>query len=135
MAQTKITDEQIQQHLQEGMTREEIAALYHMSTHRVSHRIRRMQQIEERQRQLREQPPIIIQPMDTVVRLSDRTWFRVKEIDEEKAVLCKTIAGEHPDRRRQITVSRDKLSIDFEKKDYAPVKCYIDPALKKAEKG
>lgn len=135
MAQIKVTDEQICRHLQEGMTRKEIAALYHMSLDRVSFRIRRMQQIEERQRQLREQPPISIQPMDTVVRLSDRTWFRIKEIDEEKAVLQKTLAGEHPDRRKQITVSRDKLSIDFEKKDYAPVKCYIDPALRKTEKG
>lgn len=127
MSKAKITDEQILQHLQEGLKQREIADKYDMLPSTLSLRIKKLREKEARACQ----PPINIQPMDTVVRLSDRTWFRVKEIDEEKAILCKTLAGEHPDRRRQITVSRDKLNIDFEKKDYAPVKCYIDPALKR----
>ena len=52
-------------------------------------------------------------------------------MNEETAVLYKTMAGEQPEKRQRITVSLDKLTRDFEKKDYAPVKCYIDPALKR----
>lgn len=127
MSKAKITDDQIRQHLKEGLKQREIADKYDMLPSTLSLRIKKLREKDAREAR----PPQSIQPMDTVVRLSDRTWFRVKEIDGEKAVLCKTMAGEHPDRRKQITVSREKLNIDFEKKDYAPVKCYIDPALKR----
>ena len=127
MSKAKITDEHIRQHLQEGLKQREIADKYDMLPSTLSLRIKKLREKDAREAR----PTQSIQPMDTVVRLSDRTWFRVKEVNEETAVLYKTMAGEQPEKRQRITVSLDKLTRDFEKKDYAPVKCYIDPALKR----
>lgn len=130
MTKAKITDEQIRQHLQEGLKQREIADKYDMLPSTLSLRVKKLREKDAR----KARSPQSIQPMDTVVRLSDRTWFRVKEVNEETAVLYKTMAGEQPEKRQRITVPLDKLIRDFEKKDYAPVKCYIDPALRKEQK-
>lgn len=86
MSKVKITDEQIRQHLQEGLKQREIADKYDMLPSTLSLRIKKLREKDAREAR----PPQSIQPMD-------------------------------------------KLTRDFEKKDYAPVKCYIDPVLKKEQ--
>ena len=75
MSKAKITDEQIRQHLQEGLKQREIADKYDMLPSTLSLRIKKLREKDAREAR----PTQSIQPMDTVVRLSDRTWFRVKK--------------------------------------------------------
>lgn len=130
----KITDEQVNRHLREGMSQKAIAELYDMRPGALSARIKKMREQGRLQLEKVPDPEQSIKKMDTVVRLSDRRWFRVLEVKEQEAVLKGTMQNEFTRDSETITVTLDELSRAYEKKDYPEVRCYTVSELEeKAE--
>lgn len=130
----KITDEQVNRHLREGMSQKAIAELYDMQPATLSVRIKKMREQGRLQLEKVPDPEQSIKKMDTVVRLSDRRWFRVLEVKEQEAVLKGTMQNEFTRDSETITVTLDELSRAYKKKDYPEVRCYTVSELEeKAE--
>lgn len=126
----KITEEQVNQYLSQGLSQREIAGMFNMQPAAMSTRIKKMRAAGTLKVEKGSALPAGISKMDTVVRRSDRKWFRVVDEREGQAVL-KGIASDqygHND-RTGITVSMKDLAEQFEKREYPQVKCYIDPDL------
>ena len=130
---TKITNEQIRQHLSEGMTQVAIARRYGVAPQTLNGRIKRMRQkglLDDGKAEEKSSGGFPVQRMDTVVRRSDRTWFRVTDINENGAVLRSIQTDDYGHQAKElVTVSLERLAKDFEKKDFPEVRCYTDPSL------
>lgn len=131
----KITDEQVNRHLSEGMSQKAIAELYDMQPAALSARIKKMREQGRLQIENASAPEQSVKKMDTVVRLSDRRWFRVMEVKEQEAVLKATMQGEFTRNSKTITVPLEELSRAFEKKDYPEVRCYTVSELEEKAEG
>lgn len=130
---TKITNEQINQHLSEGMTQAAIAKLYGVAPQTLCTRIKRMRQkglLDDGKAEGESSGGFPVQRMDTVVRRSDRTWFRVTDINENGAVLRSLPSKDYGHQAKEtVTVSLARLVEEFEKKDFPEVRCYTDSSL------
>lgn len=130
---TKITNEQIRQHLSEGMTQVAIAKLYGVAPQTLSGRIKRMRQkglLDDGKAEEKSSGGFPVHRMDTVVRRSDRIWFRVTDVNENGAVLRSIQTDDYGHQAKEtVTVSRVRLVKEFEKKEFPEVRCYTDPSL------
>lgn len=130
---TKITNEQIRQHLSEGMTQVAIARRYGVAPQTLNGRIKRMRQkglLDDGKAEGESSCGFPVQRMDTVVRRSDRVWFRVTDVNENGAVLRSLPSEDYGHQAKEIVaVSLPNLVKDFEKKAFPEVRCYTDPSL------
>lgn len=124
----KVTDAQIIECVEAGMTYHDIAKKYGMNHQSVYQRIKQMRD-DGRLPDPKSQDPsgviCSINKMDTVVRLKDRKWFRVTEVSEKYARLVELQQGESLTSKKEVVDIRlEVLLLDYEKKDYPQVKCY-----------
>lgn len=124
----KISDTQIIECVEAGMTYHEIAKKYGMNHQSVHQRIKKMREdgkIPYPETEGQDGATYSINKMDTVVRIEDRLWFRVTEVYENHAHLTQLLQGKPLGVKRiAIDVPLSVLAADYEKKDYPEVKCY-----------
>lgn len=133
MTKEKITNEQIRECLGKGMTQVAIAKHYGIAPQTLNNRIKRMRQkglLDASETKNKKSGRLPIQRMDTVVRRSDRIWFRVTDVNEKSAVLRSLTTDDYGHQAKEtVTVELENLEKDFEKKEFPEVRCYIDPNL------